>query len=226
MRACRFFWARERFCRAIVRRRSLTFSFAWMPASWMFARFQASAACETCESIVWIWARTDCASARLPEIVGGWPDADPATKRAARSARSGAGECRRAALTTTLPRSTPGGVPEGAPGRHKHGTLAGVPDEGNRTKCATSGLSRPEKGRTNPVPVLPSRPVGAPTRRVASACFVATIALAGAAAMPGAGGSQTDSLASLERNGADLAARQRSAVLELYGLESRLASAR
>src|SRR4051812_8407872 len=94
-----------------------------------------------------------------------------------------------AALPTTLPTQTPGGVPEGAPGRHKLGTLARVPDEGNRTKCAMSGIPGPIDCCTNPPLVLRSRAVGAPTRRVASACLVATIALAGAAAMPGAGGS-------------------------------------
>jgi cystine transport system substrate-binding protein len=60
---------------------------------------------------------------------------------------------------------------------------------------------------------------------VASACLVATIALAGTAAVPGVGGSQEDSAAELRADGAELAARSRSAVLELYGLDSRLASA-
>jgi cystine transport system substrate-binding protein len=60
---------------------------------------------------------------------------------------------------------------------------------------------------------------------VASACLVATIALAGAAAVPSVGESQEDSAAALRADGAELAARSRSAVLELYGLESELATA-
>jgi 3D (Asp-Asp-Asp) domain-containing protein len=59
---------------------------------------------------------------------------------------------------------------------------------------------------------------------VASACLVATIALAGLAVVPSDGGSQT--AASLRRDGEALAARERSAVLELYGIESRLTAAR
>jgi 3D (Asp-Asp-Asp) domain-containing protein len=61
---------------------------------------------------------------------------------------------------------------------------------------------------------------------VASACFVAIIALGGAVVVPGVGSSQGDSAAALRRNGDELAARERSAVLELYGLETRLTSAR
>jgi peptidoglycan DL-endopeptidase CwlO len=44
--------------------------------------------------------------------------------------------------------------------------------------------------------------------------------------MPGDGGSETDPAAALRSDGAALAAESRSAVLELYGLDSRLASAR
>jgi peptidoglycan DL-endopeptidase CwlO len=44
--------------------------------------------------------------------------------------------------------------------------------------------------------------------------------------MPGEGGSETDPAAALRSDGAALAAESRSAVLELYGLDSRLASAR
>jgi 3D (Asp-Asp-Asp) domain-containing protein len=61
---------------------------------------------------------------------------------------------------------------------------------------------------------------------VASACLVATIALAGAAALPGVGGSETDPAATLRSDGAELAARSRSAVLELYGLDPQLSSSR
>jgi 3D (Asp-Asp-Asp) domain-containing protein len=61
---------------------------------------------------------------------------------------------------------------------------------------------------------------------VASACLVATIALAGAAAMPGAGGSETDPADALRSDGAELAAQSRSAVLELYGLDSQLSASR
>jgi 3D (Asp-Asp-Asp) domain-containing protein len=77
-----------------------------------------------------------------------------------------------------------------------------------------------------PWTLLRSRAVGAPTCRVASACLVATIALGGAAAVPAVGESQTDSAAALRRDEATLAARSRSAVLELYGIETRLAAAR
>src|SRR4051812_2914475 len=130
----------------------------------MFARFQASAACDTSESIWLISARTACASARFPEIDdGGWADAEPTTRRAARSARSVAGARFVAALPTSLPTQTRGGVPEGAPGRHKPGTLARVPDEGNRTKCAISGFPGPIDCGTNLRPLLRSRAVGAPT---------------------------------------------------------------
>ena len=88
-------------------------------------------------------------------------------------------------------------------------------------------------GNPNPVPtstksgvLLASAAVGAPTRRVASACLIATIAFGGLAVVPSDGGSQSQSAESLRRDGAALAARERSAVLELYGLESRLAAAR
>ena len=79
---------------------------------------------------------------------------------------------------------------------------------------------------TNSRLLLASRAVGAPTRRVASACLVATIALGGAAALPSAGVSQGNPAGALRADGAELAARERSAVLELYGLDSRLAAAR
>jgi 3D (Asp-Asp-Asp) domain-containing protein len=68
--------------------------------------------------------------------------------------------------------------------------------------------------------------VDAAFHRVASVVIVAATVLAAAAAVPASGGAQSENAAELRRADAALAARSRSAVLELYALDSRLAAAR
>lgn len=63
-------------------------------------------------------------------------------------------------------------------------------------------------------------------RNVASLALVTATVLIGAAMIPASGGAQSSRAAELRRSDAALAERSRSAVLELYALDTRLASAR
>lgn len=66
----------------------------------------------------------------------------------------------------------------------------------------------------------------APFSRVASLVFVTTATLAGTAVIPAAGGADSGRVAELRRTDTVLESRTRSAVLELYALDSRLDSVR
>jgi 3D (Asp-Asp-Asp) domain-containing protein len=96
---------------------------------------------------------------------------------------------------------------------------------GKRSKNATSGYETGAVNLQKRRTLLRSAAVDAPLRRVASILFVAAVALTAAAVLPAAGGSQTDPAAALRRDDAALASKSRSAVLELYALETRLGAA-
>jgi 3D (Asp-Asp-Asp) domain-containing protein/peptidoglycan hydrolase CwlO-like protein len=68
--------------------------------------------------------------------------------------------------------------------------------------------------------------VNAPLRNVASVALVVATVSTGAAVIPASGGAQASRAVELRGSEASLAARSRSAVLELYALDSRLVAAR
>lgn len=79
--------------------------------------------------------------------------------------------------------------------------------------------------RTNSVALLGSRAVHGPTRRLAVTLAVAAVAAVGVSVLPAAGAQPSRRAAELRRTDATLAARSRSAVLELYALQSQVGRA-
>jgi 3D (Asp-Asp-Asp) domain-containing protein len=119
----------------------------------------------------------------------------------------------------------PSRVPEEGSVRHKHSTLAALPDERNRIDMRKTRQSSRTPGRTKSLQLLASCPVLA-IRRLRAAALGAALGSLLVLCAAGPGGADSTPLkqhaSNLRQENATLSERSQSTLVELYSLESRL----